>query len=165
MAGNGAAGRALGNWGAGRLARTSPKKVTFSSARWSRRIETILGGIPDAADNLADWKAGVLSGRLALWSVELDGEAQGALVWEVERTAKGHGLALLGLGCSAASGASVAVSALTAFEGMARLTNACFLAFTTRRPGLRRLMQRRGFKTTKTEMIGSGHRWEMKRIV
>lgn len=136
-----------------------PAKVTFDAARWSRRIEQTLSRVPGAGAFMADWRAGVLSGRLSLWVVKIDGEPQGALVWDVE---PGPALTVLALACEGHSGACVASEVARVFDGMARLTGAECLRFWTRRPGLRRIMERRGFINRK---IGPGPVWMMEREI
>lgn len=155
MAGSGAAGVALGNWGIGRLA-GSPK-VTFGAARWSRRVEQVLSRIPGSAEFMADWREGVTSGRLALWSVQIDGEPQGGLVWDVEADGA---LTVLAMACDGSHGAAVASEVARVFEGMAKLTGAPRLRFWTRRPGLRRMMQGQGYINRETRC---GPMWKLEK--
>ncbi|WP_106163686.1 hypothetical protein [Tritonibacter scottomollicae] len=106
---------------------------------------------------MADWRDGVTSGRLALWSVQIDGEPQGALVWDVEADGA---LTVLAMACDGSRGAAVASEVARVFEGMAKLTGARCLRFWTRRPGLRRMMQGQGYINRETRR---GPVWMMER--
>lgn len=136
--------------------------MNFNAARWSRRIEKLLGAIPGAGEFMDDWRQGVLSGRLSLWSVAVGGADCGALIWEVEREGSGHGLTVLALACEGAGRADVASEVVRVFDGLGRLCGASWLRFWTRRPGLRRIMQRAGFRTREISEA-DGLAWMMER--
>lgn len=111
-----------------------------------------------------DWREGVLSGRLSLWAVALDGEECGAIVWEAQRKGSEHGLTVLALACDGAGRACVASEVARVFDYLGRLCGASWLRFWTRRPGLRRIMQGQGFKTRKISEA-SGLAWMMERAL
>lgn len=122
--------------------------MNFSAAQWSRRAETALARVPGAAGMLADWRAGVETGRLCLWTIETSAGTRGALVWGVEYLpGKGSALTVFAASCGASEGLSVADAIAAAFDRLAREAGIPVLRFITRRPGLRRRMERHGFKT------------------
>ncbi|MCG7626490.1 hypothetical protein MHM88_01630 [Epibacterium sp. MM17-32] len=132
-------------------------KVTFGAARWSRRVERVLARVPGSAEFMADWRDGVTSGRLALWSVQIDGEPLGGLVWDVEADGA---LTVLAMACDGSPGAAVASEVARVFEGMAKLTGARRLRFWTRRPGLRRVMEGQGYINRETR---PGPMWKLEK--
>lgn len=138
-------------------------EITFGAAQWSRRAETALGRVPGAADMLADWRAGVVAGNHCLWTIQVNGEARGALVWEVEHLpGRGSALTVLSAACDPVPGVCMAMVIARAFEGLAEKTGVPVLRFITRRPGLRRQMQRAGFVTREIEDQGA-MRWTMEK--
>lgn len=121
--------------------------MTFSAAQWSRRAEADLGRVPGAAGMLADWRAGVETGRLCLWTIETSAGTRGAIVWGVEYLpGKGSALTVFAASCGASEGLSVADAIAAAFDRLARDAGIPVLRFITRRPGLRRRMERHGFE-------------------
>lgn len=117
--------------------------------------------VPGASEMLDGWRSGVKAGDHCLWTIQIDGKARGALVWEVEHLpGRGRALTVLSAACEAVPGVCMASVIARAFEGIAEKTGVPVLRFFTRRPGLRRKMEGRGFVTINAnETIG----WLMQR--
>jgi len=122
-------------------------KVTFQDAPWSNEAAAHLAKIHKDAGFVADWRQGVLAGRLSLWAVLVDGERRGSLVWEVETAGdQTKSLVVLGMFSEAVAGVDAITPTVAVFEGLARLTGARSIKFWTQRPGLQRLTEKAGFE-------------------
>ena len=122
--------------------------LTFDPAPWGPRVEGHLHRIDGIGRHLDGIAARVLAEEYQALLIHLDGRDVGALVWSIEQDDRGPVIVVNALAAEPIRGLDVTRLALDLIAQAGRIIGAVAVRFWTEREGLKRKMERAGFRSS-----------------